>query len=178
MNTAKRFFGHLRTVSRHRHQVLRNCIRAGILWQGLTHDLSKFSPAEFLPGVRYFDGRHSPTEDERRTHGYSAAWIHHKGRNRHHWEYWTDYSVKEKRYVPIEMPRRFLAEMICDRIAASKIYKGKNYTDASPLEYLTGGKMRDSMNRQTLADLTHFLTLLRDEGEDAMFAALRAWLRE
>ncbi len=177
MTTIEKFFGHLRTVNRHRYQVMRNCFKAGIPLQGLIHDLSKFSYAEFSQGVRFFDGTHSPTEDERRTQGYSTAWMHHKGRNRHHWEYWTDYSMQQGRYVPMPMPRRYLAETICDRIAASKIYKGAVYADNCPIDYLQKGKMRDSMHPQTLEELTHFLTLLRDEGEDAMFAALRAWVK-
>lgn len=178
MNGWQRFWGHLRTVTRHRHKVIAHCAKAGILAQGLRHDLSKYSPTEFWPGVRYFNGTHSPTEDERRTQGYSQAWMHHKGRNRHHWEYWTDFSVSEQRYVAVPMPRRYLAEMLCDRIAASKIYKGDAYTDASPLEYLLHGALRDSMHPQTLELLIRFLTQLRDEGEDAMFASLRDWVRQ
>ena len=178
MNGWKRFWGHLATITKHRHKVIAHCAKAGILLQGLRHDLSKYSPTEFWQGVRFFDGTHSPTEDERRTLGCSLAWMHHKGRNRHHWEYWTDYSMAEKRYVPMPMPRRYLAEMLCDRIAASKIYKGKAYTDAAPLEYLLGGNMRDSMHPQTRELLERFLTQLRDEGEDAMFASLRRWVRE
>lgn len=178
MNGWQRFWGHLKTVTRHRNKVIAHCAKAGILWQGLRHDLSKYSPTEFLPGVRFFDGTHSPTEDERRTNGYSAAWMHHKGRNRHHWEYWTDYSIREGRYIAMPMPRRLLAEMLCDRIAASKIYKGAAYTDAAPLEYLMGGKLRDRMHPSTREALERFLTQLRDEGEAAMFAALRIWVRE
>ena len=178
MNGWNQFWGHLATITKHRHKVIAHCAKAGILLQGLRHDLSKYSPTEFWQGVRFFDGTHSPTEDERRTLGFSLAWMHHKGRNRHHWEYWTDYSMAEKRYVPMPMPRRYLAEMLCDRIAASKIYKGKAYTDAAPLEYLLGGKMRDSMHPQTRELLERFLTQLRDEGEDAMFASLRRWVRE
>jgi len=178
MTTIQKFFGHLRTVSRHRREVRRNCFRAGIPLQGLMHDLSKFSPTEFAQGIRFYDGTHSPTEDERRTIGYSVAWMHHKGRNRHHWEYWTDYSVKEGRYLPVPMPRKYLAETVCDRIAASKIYKGADYHDSCPLDYLQKGKMRDSMHAQTLEEITRFLTILKDQGEDAMFASLRAWLRE
>ncbi len=178
MNGYKRFMGHLRTVLRHRHEVMRNCLRAGIPVQGLLHDLSKFSYAEFSQGVRFFDGTHSPTEDERRTLGYSAAWMHHKGRNRHHWEYWTDFSAREGRYVPVPMPRKYLAETVCDRIAASKIYKGAAYTDSCPLDYLMNGKMKDSMHPQTLEEMIRFLTCLRDDGEAAMFAQLRSWLKE
>ena len=178
MNGFQKFWGHLSTVTRHRHRVIAHCARAGILWQGLRHDLSKYSPTEFWQGVKFFDGTHSPTEDERRTLGYSLAWMHHKGRNRHHWEYWTDYSMAQMRYVPVPMPRRYMAEMICDRIAASKIYNGERYTDACPLAYLQRGKMHDHMHPDTQALLARFLTQLRDEGEDAMFASLRQWVRE
>ena len=52
----KGFFGHLRTINRHRHKVIAHCAKAGILWQGLRHDLSKYSPTEFIPGVKYFQG--------------------------------------------------------------------------------------------------------------------------
>ncbi|MCR4708343.1 MAG: DUF5662 family protein [Clostridiales bacterium] len=173
-----RFFGHLKTITRHRHQVIRHCAKAGILWQGLRHDLSKYSPTEFFQGVRYFDGSHSPTEDERKDLGYSLAWMHHKGRNPHHWEYWTDYNMEQRRYVPVSMPRRYIAEMICDRVAASKIYRGKAYRNSDPLDYLLNGKMRDAMHPDTLKSLTRFLTQLRDEGEEAMFASLGEWIRE
>ena len=178
MRGLQKLWGHLRTITRHRHMVIRHCAKAGILWQGLRHDLSKYGPTEFFQGVRYFDGTHSPTEDERRELGYSLAWMHHKGRNRHHWEYWTDYDMQAKAYVAMPMPRRFLAEMLCDRVAASKIYNGERYTDGAPLDYLLHGKVRDSMHPQTLELLLRFLTQLRDEGEDAMFASLRAWVRE
>ena len=47
---------HLKTVLRHRHQVMLHCIRAGIPVQGLLHDLSKFSPTEFIPGALYYQG--------------------------------------------------------------------------------------------------------------------------
>ena len=90
MNGFQKFWGHLSTITRHRHKVIAHCAKAGILWQGLRHDLSKYGLTEFRQGVRFFDGTHSPTEDERKTLGYSLAWMHHKGHNRHHWEYWTD----------------------------------------------------------------------------------------
>jgi len=173
-----KLLGHLRTVSHHRRLVIRHCAKAGIFGQGIWHDLSKYSPTELMQGIRYYDGTHSPTEDERRENGYSLAWMHHKGRNRHHWEYWTDYSVEKRGYAAVPMPKRYLAEMICDRMAASKTYKGAAYTDGAPLEYLMRGSMRDHMHPDTLSALVRFLTQLRDEGEDAMFAALRRWLRD
>lgn len=176
MNAVRRFVGHFMTITRHRHRVIAHCAKAGILWQGLGHDLSKYGVTEFWQGVRYYNGTHSPTEDERRENGYSLAWMHHKGRNRHHWEYWTDYSMADKCYVPMPMPKKYLAEMLCDRVAASKIYKGAAYTDSAPLEYLLAG--RDIMHPDTRALLIRFLTQLSQEGEDAMFAAIRRWMRE
>ena len=169
---------HFKTITHHRHLVRQYCFRLGLYYQGLTHDLSKYSPSEFWRGVKYYQGDRSPNDAERRENGVSLAWLHHKGRNRHHWEYWTDYSMAQMRYVPVPMPRRYMAEMICDRIAASKIYNGERYTDACPLAYLQRGKMHDHMHPDTQALLARFLTQLRDEGEDAMFASLRQWVRE
>lgn len=133
---------HFLLITRHRHKVIAHCKKAGILWQGLRHDLSKYSPTEFIPGVKYYQGNRSPNEKEREILGYSLAWLHHKGRNRHHFEYWTDYNPVEKKVMPVKMPARFLVEMFCDRLAASKIYKGEQYTDQAPLEYFQNSSAR------------------------------------
>ena len=95
--------------------------------------MSKYSPTEFIPGAKYFQGTRSPNEKERELYGYSQAWLHHKGRNRHHYEYWNDYNPKTKQIENVEMPVKYVIEMFCDRVAASKIYNGKNYTDARRL---------------------------------------------
>ena len=169
---------HFRTITRHRHKVIANCFRAGIGWQGLFHDLSKYSPTEFWPGARYYQGTRSPNEIEREKYGYSPAWLHHKGRNRHHFEYWTDYNPAERRVMPVIMPLRYVAEMFCDRVAASKIYQGAAYTQTHPLEYYLRGKPRRVIHPQTAALLEEWLTCLAQEGEDAAFARVRAKLRE
>ena len=59
------FIKHFMTITRHRHKVMYHCLRCGILWQGMRHDLSKYSPTEFLPGARFYLGDRSPTEGER-----------------------------------------------------------------------------------------------------------------
>ena len=99
------FWAHLKTVHRHRALVRKYCFRLGLYWQGLTHDLSKYSPVEFWAGVKYFQGDHSPNDAQRKAWGYSASWMHHKGRNRHHFEYWTDYSLSGEGISGVEMPR-------------------------------------------------------------------------
>ena len=172
------FFGHLFTVLHHKRLVLRYCFRLGLYRQGICHDLSKFSPAEFWPGVRYFQGNCSPNEAERREKGYSAAWLHHKGRNRHHLEYWVDYTAKGDRPMDgVRMPRRYLAEMFCDRIAASRTYLKGAYTDRAPLEYYEHSKHHYLLHPETRAELEQLLTMLAQEGEDATFRRLRRSLQ-
>ena len=168
-----RFFGHLKTIMRHRHLVLRGCFRMGLYWQGLTHDLSKFSPTEFWPGVRYFQGNRSPNTAEREQNGYSLAWMHHKGRNRHHFEYWTDLSLATRTYEPVDMPVRYLCEMVADRIAACKTYEGRAYTDASALAYLDRAKESRLVHPNTMRRLRFLLQMLADKGEDEMFRFIR-----
>lgn len=171
---------HFKTITRHRHEVIRNCRKAGILWQGLRHDLSKYSPTEFCQGAKYWQGTRSPNDREREVLGYSEAWMHHKGRNKHHFEYWTDYSPIDKLVRPVEMPLRYVVEMFCDRVAASKIYRGKEYSDRHPLEYFLNAKHRrvDRIHVKTSDLIEHMLTMLADEGEDETFAYIRSLLKE
>ncbi len=166
-------FLHFHTITKHRHQVIKHCFRAGIGWQGLFHDLSKYSPTEFIPGAKYYQGTRSPNELERELHGYSMAWIHHKGRNRHHFEYWNDINTQTKLYEPVLMPIRFVKEMFCDRVAASKIYQGKNYTDQHPITYFRRGSARKKMHPKTADLLEGWLVMLSEQGEKATFAHIR-----
>ncbi len=172
---------HFKTITRHRHLVCRYCMRLGLIGQGLTHDLSKYSPVEFLAGAKYYQGTRSPNDAERRATGVSLAWLHHKGRNRHHLEYWIDYIVRPDGSVVFggnKMPLRYVAEMFCDRIAASRVYLGSRYTNASPYEYYVNSKGTLLIHPETGAELEKMLLILRDEGEDAAFAYVRRRLRE
>ena len=174
MKQLKRVFRHFKTITQHRHMVMKHCIKAGIPFQGLLHDLSKYTPQEFLTGVTYYtDGTKSPNEAERQIEGYSKAWLHHKGRNRHHFEYWNDYNPKVGKVMPVPMPTRFLKELICDRIAASKIYQGNNYTKEHPLSYFLKGKPNRFIAPETSDLIEHFLTVLAKDGEETMFEELR-----
>lgn len=174
----KNFFGHLNTITRHRHAVIRHCAKAGILFQGLKHDLSKYSPTEFIPGVINYMGTRSPNEQERAKKGYSAAWLHHKGRNKHHFEYWTDYCPAEKRVMPVEMPVNYVAEMFCDRVAASKIYRGKDYTQDYPLEYFQRGKANRFINQKTSDLIEEWLIMLKEKGEAYTLRHIKSVLKD
>ena len=164
---------HFKTITRHKLLVMEGCFRVGLYRQGLTHDLSKYSPTEFWVGARYYQGNRSPNAAERAEKGYSEAWMHHKGRNRHHYEYWTDMSRETGRYESVPMPRRYLVEMVMDRRAACLVYQGKDYTPASPLNYLESSREKRLIHPQTLRELTYILTMLRDEGEETTFRYLR-----
>lgn len=166
-------YGHFKTITKHRHTVIKHCRKAGIPFQGLRHDLSKYSPTEFFAGAKYYTGKKSPNEGERAENGYSLAWMHHKGRNKHHFEYWTDYNPETKLVEPVKMPVKYVAEMFCDRVAAGKIYNGKDYTDSSPLEYFLKAKKRRVINSETSEFLEKLLTMLAEKGEEETFAYLR-----
>ena len=96
------------------------------------HDWSKFSPTEFFESARYYVGNRSPITICKEKKGYSEAWLHHKGRNKHHPEYWVDTSLPEKAVI---MPYKYAAEMICDKIAAGIVYSGKQWQPDTQINY-------------------------------------------
>lgn len=96
--------GHFDTITHHKLLVMKYCFACGLYRQGLAHDLSKYSPTEFIPGCIYYQGDHSPNEAERQAKGYTAAWLHHKGRNKHHLEYWIDYGGGKTGLVGMKIP--------------------------------------------------------------------------
>lgn len=178
-NKRNKAWGHFQTITRHKLLVMEGCFKVGLYKQGLLHDLSKYSWEEFKTGVQYYQGSRSPNAAEKEVKGYSAAWLHHKGRNKHHFEYWIDVSRPEEgwKLVGVRMPVRYLVEMVMDRIAASKIYQGKAYTDASPYIYFCGNKDNLVMHPETKAMLDRILRMLREKGERHTFAYLRRLLK-
>ena len=162
------FFGHLRTINHHKMLVTKTCFKVGLYWQGICHDLSKYHPIEFIPGIIYYQGNRSPINREKEIKGYSRGWLHHKGRNKHHFEYWVDYGIGAEHVLAgMPMPRKYIAEMIMDRISASRIYHPENYTDASPLEYFLKGKDRLwFIHPDTSAQIEYLLRMLAVKGEE------------
>jgi len=170
---------HFRTITYHKYLVAKGCFGVGLYKQGLLHDLSKYSPSEFWVGVKYFQGDRSPNNAEREDIGYSSAWLHHKGRNKHHYEYWIDYNSRAKAediMIPVPVPRKYIAEMVMDRIAASKVYMGKDYTDASPLQYYYRGTDKAPIHEETRRILLDILTMLAEKGEKETFRYVRKTL--
>ena len=171
------FNGHLHTVNSHRRLVRKYCFKLGLYRQGMMHDLSKYSPSEFIPGVKYYqDGHRSPNNAQREDEGVSKAWLHHKGRNKHHFEYWIDYDVDGNSNIlaGMKMPVKYVAEMFCDRVAASRIYNKDKYKDSDPLDYYIKGLGHYIMHPETDALLHNLLKMLADKGEEYTFAYIKA----
>ncbi len=174
MNFFKRFYGHLHTINSHRRRVRKHCFKCGLYWQGLTHDLSKYSFVEFWTGVKYFQGNRSPNTAEREEKGYTLAWLHHKGRNKHHMEYWIDYAIDNEHGMEgMKMPNRYVVEMFCDRVAACETYQKDKYTLKSAYDYYQKGKDRYMLHPETRALLVELLTMLYEKGEDETYKYIR-----
>ena len=170
-----RAWQHLVTITRHRHEVCRLCFKVGIPFQVLFHDLSKYAPTEFLVGARYYQGTKSPNTIERLSEGVSRAWMHHKGRNKHHFEYWMDWDgCDSMSYRGVPMPTRYVVEMFCDRVAACKIYQGKDYgTDSALRYYQNSAAYNGLMHPDTAFLLEQMLNLLARVGEAEALKTIR-----
>ena len=169
-----KWLGHLKTITAHKRLVRKYCFKVGLYKQGLLHDLSKYSPTEFLVGAKYYCGYRSPNELERLDTGVSAAWLHHKGRNKHHLEYWIDYEPSLSYHMGgMEMPVQYVVEMFCDRVAASRIYQKEKYTDASPWLYYEHSRDHYIIHPKTRELLERLLLMLRDQGEGPTLAYIR-----
>ena len=168
---------HFKTITHHRHLVCRYCFRLGLYRQGLLHDLSKYAPCEFWRGAKYYQGYRSPNDAERKRNGVSLAWLHHKGRNRHHFEYWIDYRIGPDGTVTMggcKMPKKYVAEMFCDRLAASKVYRGQDFQPGDPYQFFQYGKKKRLLMHPATSELLEtILIVLRDQGEDAAFDYVR-----
>lgn len=170
---------HFCTITKHKILVLEGCFKIGLYKQGLFHDMSKYSPTEFWVGCKYYQGYMSPNNAERMDKGYSSAWLHHKGRNKHHLEYWIDYDVSRSSdkthsaMAGMKMPVRYVCEMFIDRVSASKNYQKKAYTDRSPLEYYDRSIDHYLIHEDTAALLELLLNMLALKGEKETFSFIK-----
>lgn len=158
----KNIVKHIVLVTKHKWHVFKLCLRVGIPWRGLVHDLSKFSWTEFSESVKYYQGTHSPIRECRNQKGYSNAWIHHKAKNKHHYEYWLDFYPEPR---PVIMPYKYVAEMICDRIAAGIVYKGKDWSQEEPLKYFLAEREKNVLIHEQVAKvLEEVFTQVKEKG--------------
>ncbi len=156
-------FKHLRVILKHRHQVIRNGWHLGIFWHCLKHDLSKFGRTEFKVGSTYYVGTHSPIYEERLRNGYySTACQHHTRRNKHHWEYWTDFF--KGRIIAKNMPYKYALEYVADTLSASKTYDPKNFKGSTTLEYFNRNSEHYYLTDTTEEFIRYCLTEYAENG--------------
>lgn len=161
----KRFKGHFYTITKHKILVTKLCFKCGMYKQGLLHDLSKYSLIEFFSGVKYYQGNRSPIDAEKEDKGYSLGWLHHEGRNKHHFEYWIDKDYNTLTLRCLDMPLNYLIESTLDRIAASKVYN-PYYTQKAPLDFFENGKDRYFMGYENARRYRFLLNYLAQNGEE------------
>ena len=173
--------GHLKTITLHRLLVCKGCFKIGLYRQGLMHDLSKYLPTEFLNGVKYYQGFRSPNNAEREDKGYSEAWLHHKGRNKHHFEYWIDFVGEGHNHkavmMPMRMPDNYIAEMFVDRVSACKVYLRDAYLDKSAYRYYKNGDITSLIHPYTRVLLETWLIMLAKKGEDYTYSWIKRFLK-
>ena len=167
------FFLHLKKILVHKYWVFYFCCKAGIPWQGITHDLSKFSPVEFWESVKYYQGNRSPIDACKEENGYSMAWQHHKGRNPHHYEYWQDNF--DNGGTPLKMPYKYALEMVCDYLGAGRAYMGKSFTLDKEWQWWLGKCSKPiAMHPQTKKFVNDMLWEIK---EDNSYDALKDYSR-
>jgi len=152
---------HITLITKHKWVVFKLCCKIGIPWRGLIHDLSKYSWTEFGESVKYYIGDYSPITEAKKANGYSKAWLHHKGRNKHHFEYWVDELAPDP--IPI-IPYKYAAEMICDKMAAGIIYEGKNWKKEYELSYWEREREKNRINENIKEFITAVFTQVAIEG--------------
>lgn len=170
MNELIKCYKHFKTITRHKYEVMKACFKIGLYWQGITHDLSKYGLSEFISSAKYFQGNSSPIDAEKSAKGYSFAWLHHIGRNPHHWEYWIDNLAKGGE--PTKIPYKYCMEYICDLIGAGKIYKKENkiWTKEEPEKFF-----KSKLNKKEIIlhpQIQEFLIVVFEAFSDIGYKAL------
>lgn len=163
MNNFTKAWRHFKTITKHKWYVFRACCEFGIPFRGLVHDLSKYSPIEFMPSAKHFQGTSSPIDAEKAQNGYSIAWAHHKGHNPHHWEYWTDWDKNGNLYA-MKIPKKYVLEMVCDWVGAGKAYNPNKWTQNEPLSYYYKVKDTRVFNKYTQIFIEDILKNIAEMG--------------
>ena len=161
MSKLKVVFYYIKQILLHKKYVFQECKKCGIIWQGITHDLSKFSKEELIPSAKYYD-YYNVERNDKIIKDYSKAWMHHKGHNPHHWEYWIDYD-ENGNIVANKIPYNYVIEMVCDWIGAGKAYEKRWNTD-SPFNYYNKVRNGRHFHPETEKLVLLFLNCIRFHG--------------
>lgn len=160
----KKYFKYFITICKHKWFVFKECFACGIVWQGIVHDMSKFGKTEFFSSAKHFCGNKSPHYGDAAENGYSLAWLHHKGHNKHHWEFWTDFNEKDGSIKVNKIPYKYVVEMVCDWVGAGKVYSKDKWTNSSPIEYYYKVRKGRHFKKKTETLIVHFLRVIENKG--------------
>jgi len=160
----KKYFKYFITIRKHKWFVFKECFACGIVWQGIIHDMSKFGKTEFFSSAKYFCDDKSPHYGDAAENGYSLAWLHHKGHNKHHWEFWTDFNEEDGSIIANKIPYKYVVEMVCDWVGAGKVYSKDKWTNSSPVEYYYKVRKGRHFNKKTETLIVHFLRVIENKG--------------
>lgn len=166
---------HLKTIRTHRKWVRKMCFKMGIPWQGIIHDLSKYSITE-LKIAKYYSGKKSPHQICRETIGCSPSWNHHYHKNKHHFQFWWDENEIGE-IIPVKMPYKYVLESFCDMCGASMAYnadktKSNNMYDWDPkllLDYWNNKCKNKRIMNKTSMSFVEMLILKVNELKLPMF---------
>ena len=172
MNKLKTDFKYIKQILLHKKYVLEECTACGIFWQGIKHDLSKFSKEELVPSAMYYDYDNVERTDEI-AKNYAKAWCHHKGRNPHHWEYWIDIS-SEGNIITNKIPYKYVVEMVCDWIGAGKVYEKTKWDQSSPLAYYSAVRKGRHFHPETEGLILMFLHCIKNDRLDEFHKMAKA----
>ena len=154
MNIAKKAFKHFKKITKHKLLVCKYCFKFHLYKRGLLHDNSKYNIKEFYENIKYYNDNKSPIQICREQNGFSKAWLHHKGRNPHHWEYWVDLSTNPLT-LPI-IPYEYQIEMLCDFIAAGQTYN-KNWSPKDEYRWWIDNRDKIIMNEVNKKFIDNYL---------------------
>lgn len=159
----KKYLLHFKTITKHKYYVAIECFKVGLYWQGIIHDLSKYSCTEFFISAKFYQGKSSPIEAEIIKNGYSLAWLNHKNKNKHHFQYWIHYNKGEIK--PVDMPNKYILEMACDFIGAGKAYNNVSNDTSEPLKYWKEKIDKTFISEKTIYQFESILTQYANTGK-------------
>lgn len=134
------YWKYFKYIVEHKWNVGIECVKYGLFLHAITHDLSKFLPSEFIPYARFFHAKNRAKEykisDENNV-DFQTGWNRHQKRNKHHWNYWVSITRKEE-IVPIQMPKKYVKQMICDWRGMSRKFGGsaKEYYESNKQNFI------------------------------------------
>jgi len=152
----KKYIKYFLTITKHKYYVGVECLRRGLYFQAILHDMSKFSLSEFIISSRYWGGNSRQREESESE--YKFAWLHHIHQNKHHWEHWV--ITEDGKPKALKMPQKYVLEMLCDWIGAGKAYKNEEWTPREPLDFYRNGEGEKMVLHQDTR--RHFEFLLKE----------------